>query len=560
LDLIARWVAEGKLEGDPQDLPDAPFFDDGWQLGEPDLVISMEADFTLQAEGQDVYRNFIIPARTDKTKYVRAVEFRPDNRVVVHHCLLFVDRAGTARAAERLDGLPGYDGMGAGELKIPDGQFIGWVPGKLVLPGSEEIGWSVDQDTDLVVQVHMRPTGKLEKLNMSLGLYFNDGPPTKTPVSVRMASRDIDIPAGEANYLVETEYELPVDANFIGVYPHTHYLGKDILLTAVKPDGSRKTLLHIPDWDYNWQDEYRYVDSIPLPAGTRIEFKYTYDNSAENPLNPNHPPIRVQHGSQSSDEMAEVVFQMLTSEEDRPVLMQHYNRFELSYELDYRKRLAQADPDVPTQWNTAASYAMQLGLGEEAIELYSKVVEMTPGNPTPLYNLGRAHLVARQHQAALKCFNQVLAKQQGNTGALIDRARTQRALGQLGRAKQDLMRALSFAPSNTRAHVVLAELLLEQGDAKAALTEFKGVLRQSPEHTRALWNLGLIHLGQGDAERAEDFCRRAIHFRPEDSDAHLALGRVLQARKETKAAKQSYTTAQRLNTANETIQGLIDSL
>ncbi len=560
LALFSQWVAEGRLEGDPDDLPPRPVFENGWQLGEPDLVVSMEHEYTLPAEGQDVYRNFIIPAHTSETRFVRAIEFKPDNRPIVHHSLLFVDRAGTARAAERLDGLPGYDGMGAGELKIPDGQFIGWVPGKLVLPGNDDIAWSIDADTDLVVQVHMRPTGKPEKLRMSLGLYFNEKPPTKHPVSVRMASRDIDIPAGQANYPVETEYVMPVDAEFIGVYPHAHYLGKDISLRAYLPDASERWLIHIPSWDYNWQDEYRYREPIPLPAGTRLKFKIVFDNSDENPLNPSHPPVRVRHGPQSTDEMAEVVFQVLTSEEDRPVLMQHYNRHELLYELDYRKKLALKNPTSPTEFNTAANYAMQLGLGEDAIELYSKVVALTDGNLTPVYNLGRANLISGKPERAIELFDRVLAKQQGNALALIDRARAQRALGRLGRAQKDLQRALLVSPGNARAEVVLAEILLQRGNPRAAEKHFTEVLRQNPEHTRALWNLGLLRLAQGQQAQAEQLCRRAVHFRPEDSDAQLALGHALAAAEDYAAARSAYRTAQRLAPGENAAQAALDAL
>ena len=137
----------------------------------------------------------------------------------------------------------------------------------------------------------------------SVGLYFTDTPPAGTPVLIVMGNKAIDIPAGAADYAIEDSYELPIDATVLSVYPHAHYLGKEMTVRAVLPDGVTKTLIHIPRWSFHWQQDYRYVTPIALPRGTRIAMRYTYDNSDANHDNPNHPPRRVKAGPQSSDEM-----------------------------------------------------------------------------------------------------------------------------------------------------------------------------------------------------------------------------------------------------------------
>jgi Copper type II ascorbate-dependent monooxygenase, C-terminal domain len=154
-----------------------------------------------------------------------------------------------------------------------------------------------------VVQIHYHPSGKPETDQSSLGLSFS-GPPTKGRTSILLFEHHLDIPPGEAHYVAKASLTLPRDVQLVGLTPHAHYLGKDMKVTATLPDGSTKPLIWIKDWDFNWQNAYRYRTPIDLPKGTRIDLEYTYDNSESNPHNPTHPPVRVYWGEQTKDEMA----------------------------------------------------------------------------------------------------------------------------------------------------------------------------------------------------------------------------------------------------------------
>ena len=176
------------------------------------------------------------------------------------------------------------------------------------------MAWRLDPGTDVVFQLHMLPTGKPEPIQSSLGLFFAKEPPTKTPYMLRLGSKVIDIQAGDAAYKIRDTYRLPVDARLLSVYPHAHYLAREMKGTARLPDGRLRWLVHIRDWDFNWQDEYRYSSPISLPAGTTLEMEYTYDNSADNLRNPHNPPQRVVYGPQSSDEMGDLWLQVLASD------------------------------------------------------------------------------------------------------------------------------------------------------------------------------------------------------------------------------------------------------
>jgi len=251
LETLQAWIRAGGPEGAPVPGQLAPEYEEGWQLGPPYLVAQMPSAFVVPAEGRDVYRNFVIPAPADRTRFIRAVEWSPDNRPVLHHALLFVDDSGEARANERRDPEPGYATMGFGGARLPDGLFVAWTPGRQPSPGTPDIAWRLDPGTDLVLQLHLRPRGRKEPIRVALGLYFADGPPTRRPMAIRLYSRDIDIPAGEGAWPLEADYTLPVPVELLEVYPHAHYLGKEMTALAELPGGERQTLLHIPRWDFN---------------------------------------------------------------------------------------------------------------------------------------------------------------------------------------------------------------------------------------------------------------------------------------------------------------------
>jgi hypothetical protein len=168
---------------------------------------------------------------------------------------------------------------------------------------------------DLVLQVHYHPTGKPETDRTRVALYFTPDPPRHHLTDVGLGSNRIDIPPGEGHYQVTDHFTLPVAVDVIGVVPHAHYVCKDMRGYAILPGGARRTLIHIPDWNFDWQDQYRYATPIRLPAETRLEMVFTYDNSEANARNPNHPPKRVVYGPASTDEMAGLHFEVVPIKE-----------------------------------------------------------------------------------------------------------------------------------------------------------------------------------------------------------------------------------------------------
>ncbi len=301
---MTRWADAGALEGDPKDLPIRPEFAEGWRLGEPDLVLEMPEPFEVAAKGTDVFRCFVIPTGLTEDRTVAAVEFRPGNRRIVHHALFFLDTTGRARKLEEQDDGPGYQSFG-GVGVTPTGGLGGWAPGFNQRRLPEGVGRLLKAGSDLVLQVHYHPTGKSETDRSSIGVYF-----TKTPVSatkilapVPLINRDIAIEPGDSHYRRTTRFTLPVAAHAYGITPHMHWLGKEMKVTARRPDGQDVPLIWIKDWDFNWQNLYVFAEPVALPAGTTIELQAFYDNSADNPRNPSHPPQRVTFGEQTTDEM-----------------------------------------------------------------------------------------------------------------------------------------------------------------------------------------------------------------------------------------------------------------
>jgi hypothetical protein len=355
---IQQWVAGGTLEGDPARLPPLPKFTDGWQLGTPDLVVKMSEAFEVHAQGPDIYRNFVVPLNLDRDTWIQAIDFKPSARAVVHHSLFFVDDTGAARERDVADPQPGFaGGMGAarfprtargggalaglfagrgvadgvvGDQLARAGGLGGWAPGgrALELPGG--LAYFVPKGADLILSTHFHPSGKIELEQSTVGLYFAPAPPTQAFTTIQLPPvfgvfEGIDIPAGEKHYIIRDSFVLPVDVRAFGVGAHAHYLGRQMKFTATLPDGAVKTLLRIDDWDFSWQERYRFKDFVSLPKGTRLDVEIGYDNSAANSRNPNHPPVRTMWGEESTDEMGSISLQVVAANrEELPRLQQAF--------------------------------------------------------------------------------------------------------------------------------------------------------------------------------------------------------------------------------------------
>lgn len=181
--------------------------------------------------------------------------------------------------------------------------LFGWAPGAVPQPVELGISRRLPKDTDIVVQIHYHPWGKVERDQSQLGLRFS-GSPIKGVGTMLMLNTNIYIPAGAMNRWIKASMTLSRDGEVFAIAPHAHYLAKEMKIDALLPDGTIKHLIYIKDWDFNWQGQYRYKEPVHLPVGTRIELAYSYDNSTANPQNPSDPPKAVRWGEQTTDEMA----------------------------------------------------------------------------------------------------------------------------------------------------------------------------------------------------------------------------------------------------------------
>ncbi|HKX30873.1 MAG TPA: cytochrome c, partial [Blastocatellia bacterium] len=352
--MIKQWVEGGAPEGNPKETPPPPASSEGWRLGQPDLIVKMSDAYQVPADGPDIYRNFALPLNLTEDKWIRAIEFRPGTRSIVHHSLFFYDSTGNARRQDEADPLPGYSGgMGglgrgsfsAGEMRrgrdsqsasatsaAPVGGLGGWAVGAQARLLPDGLAWPLPKGSDLILSTHFHPSGKPEQELSTVGIYFADRAPTQKFMGIQVppvfgAFKGIDIPAGAKDYTIKDSFVLPVDVKAFGVSAHAHYLGRQMKLTAQLPGGPTRTLLLISDWDFAWQDQYQFKEFVSLPKGTRLDVTITYDNSADNPRNPSSPPMRVQWGEGSKDEMGSMSLMVVAANSaELPQLRETYRQ------------------------------------------------------------------------------------------------------------------------------------------------------------------------------------------------------------------------------------------
>jgi len=488
--LFQKWVDQGAEEGEPSDLPPAPKFVAGWQLGQPDQVIKAEKPFVLPASGSDMYWNFIFRTPVDRTRWLKAIEIRPGDKRVVHHANLLVDRAQTARRQEAQPGA-GFAGM---EIKIasetfdPDSHFFFWKPGTVPLPEPDGMSLRLDKDTDLVLNIHLQPSGKQEAIQPSLGLYFTEQPATLHPVLLQLENdRLLDIPPGDKNFLVIDDFILPIDVDLLAIYPHAHYLGREMQALATLPDGSVKTLIHIRHWDLNWQAVYRYASPVALPKGTTVTMRYIYDNSDQNTANPNDPPKRVVAGNRSSDEMAHLWLQVLP----RALPDSAIDPRRILQESMARHTIEKNPADFEAQYNLGAMLQAR-GASDEALQHFALAVRLRPQDAVANNALGAVLL----------------------------------ATGRTAEAILHFSAALTLQPDNFDAHYNLANALALQGQFREAIVHYGAAIRLRPDDASAEANLGAALAEAGHFPEAKLHLERALRINPQQELARDNLAEV----------------------------------
>ncbi len=467
--LIGRWVEQGAVEGAPADRAPPPVRSSGWRLGPPDLVLTLSEPYELAAGGDDEYRNFVLPVPLATTRYVRAFDFRPGGRAI-HHARLLVDPARSARRLDRRDPAPGYDDGQDDDARFPDGHLLAWAPGRIPAFETDDLAWRLDPGVDLVLQLHLPASDVPVRIAPRVGLYFADAPATRAPTAVLLGDKTIDIPAGAAAHVVEDKLRLPVDVEVLSVYPHAHYLGRDLQGFAALPDGTRRWLVRIDDWDFNWQDEYRLVDPLFLPAGTTLRMRYVYDNSAANRSNPNHPPRRVRYGRRSTDEMAELVVKVRTrTPAERARLARALTRKANAVDLAGAEKRARDAPRDYRAHHELGIYYLEAGRAAEAAERFLRVLRLNPGFAPAHYNLGIIEGGAGRLDAAAARFEAALVHDPAHVGALTNYGILLHAAGRPAEAVGRYRAAIAIEPDRAETHNNLAVALLALGRAAEAV-------------------------------------------------------------------------------------------
>lgn len=510
IETFSKWVDAGMPEGDPADLPPPREFPENWTLGKPDLILTPAEAYPVEATGKDEYRCFVMPVDLPGDRYVSAIEVLPGARDVVHHVSVYLDESGRAEALDRADPKPGYDSFG-GIGFPPSGTLGGWAPGNTPHRLPDGVGRLLPRNARVIMQVHYHKSGRAARDLSRLGIYFSIVPVDKRLYEETVASRLLFIPPGAKHYKVTGATTLPRDMRALSVLPHMHLLGEEIRVTATRPDSTRVPLVWVAPWDFNGQETYIFKTPIPLPRGTRIDLEAYYDNSADNPRNPNSPPRWVRWGEESTDEMC-IAFLYVTLDDehltqnpplkpeipdpepprtlqqalDDPDLYFSQHTEKLKAMASYLLDILPSDPDNPAHYYELGTLYDELGRLDEAAEQYRLALQRDPRHADAHYKLGlvyqrqdRPEEAAAELEAALQ--NGV--RQRGihyHLGMALDRLdRPESAVAQLELA-------LAADPHNAPARLRLGYLYGELKMYDKAVQEFQTLLRLHPDHPEAL--------------------------------------------------------------------------
>ena len=467
ISVFARWVEDGLIEGDRAHLPAPPSWTGQWQLGTPDLIVET-ASYTLPASTDDIYRNFVLPIEISTARYVRAWEFLPGSSSV-HHATMHFDRTRSSRRLDAQDPEPGYDGLVPHSAMSPDGYFLGWLPGLTSNVAPDGMAWPLEAGADLVMMLHLKPGSSSETIRPKLGLYFSDRPPRLRPTLIRLTRQHMDIPPGERRYVVTDTFRVDVDVDLYTIQPHAHLLATEITSDAILPDGTRRSLIYIRDWDFNWQGVFRYVRPQFLPAGTTITFQFTYDNSAANDRNPHHPPRRVGYGQRTTDEMAELWLQVVTRNPADATRLARAAREHIVREdiVGTEKRL-QTDPDNAALHDDVALLHAEAGHLDGTVEHFAHTVRIRPGSAAAHYNLGNALFRTGRRSEAIASLRKALAIQSDYALAHDGLGVALYAEGRVSEAIEHYQRAVQLDPRNHEARSHLAVALRAIGRVREA--------------------------------------------------------------------------------------------
>jgi mono/diheme cytochrome c family protein len=289
IDLIGRWVAAGAPAGDPTKMPEPPVFSTEWKIGVPDLILTMEP-FEVTDDMEDHYEWRVIPNTSTEDRWIKSIEVRPTFVEGAHHNLTFIVPEGQ-----------GPEALG-GERNL----LVGWAPGAQPFRYPEGRGKLLPAKANVLFQMHYHKTpgpgtGGIDATSVAIDFY-EPGEVVKPVTTMWVVDPALRIPAGEANYVSESEFVFEDDGVIYNFTPHMHVRGKAFTYTAIFPDGREEVLLDVPNYDFNWQLTYTPRQPLQVPKGTKVHCRAVFDNSAGNPSNPD-PTVEVTWGEATTDEM-----------------------------------------------------------------------------------------------------------------------------------------------------------------------------------------------------------------------------------------------------------------
>jgi tetratricopeptide (TPR) repeat protein len=532
--LFEEWVKQGTPAGTPVKGADTPQFSDGWLMGQPDLVLRSSKPYTVPADAGETFWNFIMPMPITSTRWVRAIEIRPGNPRVFHHANVILDRSHAARRRESApgSGFPGMDVIFEEESFEPDGQFLSWKPGSNPVIEPDGMAWRADPGMDLILNVHLKPTGKEETVTPLIGVYFTDKPQTRFPMLIQLEhDRDLDIPPGEKDFLITDEYRAPMDMNILAVYPHAHYLAKTIEAYVTEPNGSKKWLIRVPDWDLNWQGVFRYKSPVFLPKGSIVTMRIHYDNSTDNVRNPNNPPKRVTGGTDAKSEMSHFWLQVLPVAEGD-------HRAELQESVSTQQ--LQKYPDDFTANFRMGDLLLTKNQASEAIPFFQRAAESDPRSVLAATELGAAFFAARKLPEAEAMLRHALAMDATYMDARFNLASVLASSGKFEDAVREFGQVIGAQPDNLKAQQNRAEALVlwgdqlaKSGDDNKAIRLYREAMPEMASNPDLHVRLGMAYARQEHLDESQAEFEAVLRVDPKSSIARQAIDAIIARRKAT---------------------------
>jgi Flp pilus assembly protein TadD len=521
--LIGQWVQQGAIEGTGQ-APAPPKFSSQWELGPPDVILHVTHPYQLAPNSEEIFWNFIMPVPINTERWVRAIEVRPGNPQAFHHANVIIDRSGSAARQEKLAGI-GFPGM---DLSVeettfdPDGHFLSWKPGTGAVVEPDGMAWRATPGMDLVLNVHLRPTGKQEIIDPVIGVYFTDKPQVKFPMLIQLEHDGaLDMKPGDKDFIVTDDFRCPEDLNVLAVYPHAHYLAKVMEGYATLPDGTKKWLVRINDWDFSWQGVFRFKKPMFLPKGTVVSMRYHYDNSAENVRNPNRPPKEVKGGVRSTDEMGHLWLQVLpTAEGDERATLQ---------QALVEGRLHKYPDDFSANYQMG-DILLTKGDAPDAVTYLEKAVLAKPDSELGPAELGVAYFTENKFPEAEEQFRKALKIDPNFVDVRFNLASVEGEVGDLATSVKDFEEVLAERPDYPKAGERLGDVLFafgdelaKSGDNQDAILRYRESLKFRADDVALRTSLGaaLARLGHMDEARSE--IQKALEINPNFEPAKQLL-------------------------------------